>query len=192
MDVALRSHITAGIALVGAGMLVAAPLAPVSAIPQLPEVQVPAVELLTNPGWGDPTAPFEVLGALMSNTGNNLGSLTVNWFTNTLPELTSPPNLAQFVSDWPFTASQMIGALLGPGAGAGSGVIDVVTNLVTHVLDPLGELNILISAPAYIADTFLNFNQDLFGLFDLSGLLAPGGLIDMIINEIPQLLLNLI
>ncbi|PQM46347.1 hypothetical protein C1Y40_03492 [Mycobacterium talmoniae] len=90
MQAALRPYLTAGIAVVGAGVVA---VSPVAAPPTLPDVAMPAVQLTAGIDFGQladlgsPTDPLGVYSALATNSFNDLSAIAGERFADPAPIL---------------------------------------------------------------------------------------------------------
>lgn len=182
MQLALRPYATAGVALVGASIIVVTPVAP-----PLPEIQAHSVKLVD--AWTD----------LVSDTTANLSNIAANSDPTAIAGvfqalLSNPLGVIQALTDLTPTVTTELGSLpatvnieLPPGLelgiaqlGAWATTLESVNEVVGQLSsNPAGAFNTLLEAPATILNGFLN-GEDNISLLDgtiniagFNGILAP-------------------
>lgn len=135
MELTARPYLTAGIAVIGAGIIAAHPVAP-----PLPAITMPEVQLADFVA-ADLTDPIGVYSALVTNTFNSIADLGGHWLGN------NPYSDAGYFIP-------LLTAALHPVQNFNA-VIDAIGSEVTSG-DPLAALGALVSAPGSIADAVIN------------------------------------
>lgn len=188
VEVAARSCLMAGVALVGAGAIAAAPIQPV-----LPDVQVPAVQTATTPVELNALVnPLQLWAEVVGTAVGNAGTLADTFLAN------PAPILGNIVNNQLITASVLTSFATTFGEGFINGVGDVpaavqsaveqilagdiqsgVTGLATAFLTPvllggLGALQQLPDVTAVLQNPFLNAASVVGTVVSLDTLLGLG------------------
>ncbi|MGB3474194.1 MAG: hypothetical protein WBA69_05370 [Mycobacterium sp.] len=181
----LRPYLTAGVAVVGAGMLAVVPVAPVSA-PALSPGGAPAValtttytELFTNT-WdnvqnisahADWSGIFQVFTAMFTNPLGVIGAVT---------DLT--PTVDTDITSLPATVSVQLAPameLLIANLGSQAATLNALNSVIAELGDPATGFTALLNAPATVLNAYLNGQDNLSllgGIINIpvfNGILAP-------------------
>ncbi|WP_046301316.1 hypothetical protein [Mycobacterium sp. UM_Kg27] len=181
----LRPHLTAGIAVVGAGLLAVVPVEPVTA-PALSSAETPAValtttytELFTNT-WdnvqnisahADWSGIFQVFTAMFTNPLGVIGAFT---------DLT--PTVDTDITALPATVSVQLAPameLLIANLGSQAATLNALNSVIADLGDPATGFTALLNAPATVLNAYLNGQDNLSllgGIITIpvfNGILAP-------------------
>src|SRR5690348_374096 len=140
MQIALRrSYATAGVALVGAGVIAVIPLAPPVPDLHLPSLRAPAVELTALPSW------LQWVNVGTANVQEQIGAVP----TLIQNEIADPlPVLSQFVRNQLANGQELAGAFTASGAivaGTVAGLPAALLNAISDAIADPSQIPVIVS-----------------------------------------------
>ena len=203
MQQGLRPYATTGVAIVGAGLIAVAPIAPplLGAAVQPPSAQHRVVQLTAGPGdiitpyaelfgntannlaaMGSHALEFPILQQFLSDPAGTIANLpnAVALLTSVLPEISTTEAGQTVVALPPLWILAL--SVLGPGVNVNNAIVDIARQIFDPN-SPGDPLTAILGAPAILLNALLN-GQSSFDLAGIhlplfSGLLVPGNAADI-------------